>query len=113
MERMAKIMDVQGNVRIAVGTSPNIRRVAIAICSMVLGWAQCVSAQQQLENPRPDSFQSGISPISGWVCNAQKVQIRVDNQILLDTVYGTGREDTRQHVVIRITALTSWSTGTS
>ena len=89
-------MNVQGNVRIAAGTSLNIRRVAIAICSMVLGWAQCVFAQQQLENPRPNSFQSGISPISGWVCNAQKVQIRIDNQIRLDTVYGTGREDTRQ-----------------
>src|SRR5262249_17305744 len=34
--------------------------------------------------------------ISGWVCKAEKVQIRIDNQIFLDTVYGTGREDTRE-----------------
>ena len=89
-------MSLQECLRVYAETSPNIQRIAIAICSIVLGWAQGVFAQQQLENPRPDSFQSGISPISGWACNTQKVQIRVDNQILLDTVYGTGREDTRQ-----------------
>ncbi len=88
-------MDTQENVGAGVRTSPNIWRVAIVLCGMVLGWAQGVFAQQQLENPRPNSFQSGIVVISGWVCSAQKVQIRVDDRIFLDTVYGTGREDTR------------------
>ena len=88
-------MDVQRNVGMGMRTSLNMRRVVITLCSVVLGWAPGALAQQQLENPRPDSFQSGITVISGWVCNAQKVQIRVDSQIFLDTVYGTGREDTR------------------
>jgi hypothetical protein len=72
-----------------------IEQMITIICCVIFGWVPDVLAQQQLENPQPDSFQSGIVVISGWVCNAQKVQIRIDNQIFLDTVYGTGREDTR------------------
>ncbi|HEV8716790.1 MAG TPA: matrixin family metalloprotease [Candidatus Binatia bacterium] len=48
-----------------------------------------------LENPQPDSFQSGVATISGWVCNAQSVQILVDGTARLDAAYGTAREDTR------------------
>jgi len=48
-----------------------------------------------LENPQPNSFQSGIATLSGWVCNAQSVQILVDGTARLDAAYGTSREDTR------------------
>ena len=31
-----------------------------------------------LENPQPGSFQSGIGVISGWVCDAQRIDIEFD-----------------------------------
>ena len=55
-----------------------------------------------LENPAPDSFQSGIGIISGWVCQAERVRVIItaaDNyqDIRLDTTvpYGVPRFDTR------------------
>ena len=46
-----------------------------------------------LENPSPDSFQSGIGLFSGWVCDAQQVEIDI-NGTRLQAGYGTIREDT-------------------
>jgi hypothetical protein len=68
--------------------------MAIQSFGIALGWSGLVYAQT-LENPQPDSFQSGISTISGWVCNAQSVQILIDGTIRIDAAYGTLREDTR------------------
>ncbi|HEY8515079.1 MAG TPA: S8 family serine peptidase [Candidatus Binatia bacterium] len=48
----------------------------------------------QLENPAPGSAQSGIGLISGWVCNATKVQYQVDGGEPKDLAYGTSRLDT-------------------
>ena len=47
-----------------------------------------------LENPSPESFQSGLGVISGWACNAQEIVIELDG-ITLQAGYGTTREDTR------------------
>jgi len=47
-----------------------------------------------LENPRPDSFASGVGIISGWVCEADQVAIRIDGQQTLPAAYGTVRSDT-------------------
>jgi len=47
-----------------------------------------------LENPSPASFQSGIGLISGWVCNASTVQVRIDNRPPVRAAYGTNRSDT-------------------
>ena len=51
-----------------------------------------------LENPGPNSFQSGIGVISGWVCDAEEVEIEietengeVERQV---AAYGTERLDT-------------------
>ena len=67
------------------------------------------SAQATLENPQPNSFQSGISVISGWACDAIAVVIAIDDDEnfdedadgfadadveLLFPVYGTSRGDT-------------------
>jgi hypothetical protein len=52
-------------------------------------WAQAV-----LENPQPGSSQSGIGVISGWVCQAGRVDIEIDG-VVLQAAYGTSREDTR------------------
>ena len=46
-----------------------------------------------LENPGPNSFQSGIGVISGWVCDAERVDIRI-NQDRFQAAYGTERLDT-------------------
>ncbi len=52
-----------------------------------------------VENPRPHSFQSGIGIISGWVCEADEVEIeftRADGTVLTQpAAYGTARADTR------------------
>ena len=47
-----------------------------------------------LENPRPNAFKSGVGLISGWVCEAQRVEVDI-NGSRMTAVYGTDREDTR------------------
>ena len=62
--------------------------------------------QRLLENPAPNSFQSGIGVISGWACEANQVLIdirkatgndgRGSRQVaVLEAVYGTDRSDTQ------------------
>lgn len=53
-----------------------------------------VEAQQILENPQPDSFQSGVGVISGWACNAQAIEISFNSGPRLRAAVGTIREDT-------------------
>ena len=84
--------------------------VVVAGCSLLL-FLSCrvASAQAVLENPQPNSFQSGISVISGWACDAIAVVIAIDDDEnfdedadgfadadveLLFPVYGTSRGDT-------------------
>ena len=51
-----------------------------------------------LENPGPESFQSGVGVISGWVCEAAVVEVEVETEsgVILHQVaaYGTERLDT-------------------
>ena len=47
-----------------------------------------------VENPAPTSFQSGIGVISGWVCDASRVEIVMDAGPPLMAAYGTSRADT-------------------
>ena len=51
-------------------------------------------AQATLENPQPSSFQSGIRIISGWVCEANRIEIVFDEGAPLEAAYGTSRGDT-------------------
>src|SRR5581483_4902836 len=54
-------------------------------------------AQAVLENPQPGSFQSGIGLVSGWACDAQRIDIEVSGNgitITLQAAYGTVRGDT-------------------
>ena len=48
-----------------------------------------------LENPTSGSFQSGIGLIGGWACEANRIDIVVDDRLTLQVAYGTSREDTR------------------
>ncbi len=64
------------------------------------GWHRDKS-QAVLENPQPASFQSGIGVISGWVCEADSVEVELTNGetgevTTLATGYGTSRTDTER-----------------
>ncbi len=51
-----------------------------------------------LENPPSGSFQSGVGVISGWVCEADQIDIvfnpGTDTEMTFQAGYGTNREDT-------------------
>ena len=49
-----------------------------------------------LENPGPNSFQSGIGVISGWVCEAEAVELEIGTTGRQAAAYGTERLDTRK-----------------
>jgi suppressor of ftsI len=51
-------------------------------------------AQARLENPGAGSFQSGIGVVSGWACNANRIEVVFDNAISVQAGYGTTRGDT-------------------
>lgn len=51
-------------------------------------------AEGALENPRNNSFQSGISIFSGWYCDAEKIELIIDNRPAKTAAYGTPRKDT-------------------
>src|SRR4029453_17418890 len=47
------------------------------------------------ENPASGSVQSGIGLISGWMCNANRIDIDIDGLATFQAAYGTGRDDTQ------------------
>ncbi len=47
-----------------------------------------------LESPSPGSFESGIGLIRGWICQANQVEIQIDNGERRKVAYGTSRQDT-------------------
>jgi hypothetical protein len=47
-----------------------------------------------LESPQQDSFESGIGLIRGWVCQAQSVEIQINDEPRRTVAYGTTRPDT-------------------
>lgn len=51
-------------------------------------------AAQNLESPRAGSFQSGIGIIRGWACDANAVEVLIDNSQRLRVAHGTSRPDT-------------------
>ena len=65
---------------------PNQHTKASAILQSISG---------NLENPAPQSYQSGITVISGWICNANRVDIEIDGNLTMQASYGTLRLDTQ------------------
>ncbi len=49
---------------------------------------------QVLENPPPGSFQSGVGVLSGWVCDAERVELIIGDLPPQRAGYGTERLDT-------------------
>ncbi len=54
-----------------------------------------VRAQAVLENPAPDSAQSGVGVISGWACEANRIEIQFNDRPPQAAAYGTSRPDTQ------------------
>ena len=52
------------------------------------------ASAQTLENPASGSTQSGLGLISGWVCDAETVQIAITDGPTYTAGYGTDRADT-------------------
>jgi hypothetical protein len=48
-----------------------------------------------LETPQPNSYQSGIGLIRGWVCDAEEIELTIDNRVKIQPVYGNLRSDTK------------------
>ena len=63
------------------------------------GGAQLSPEHARLENPPPGSFQSGLGLITGWVCDAETVEIVFEpggsaEPLPFEAGYGTARADT-------------------
>src|SRR5204863_9390281 len=48
-----------------------------------------------LENPQPGGRESGIGIVSGWFCNANRIDVEIDGATPLKAAYGTQRADTQ------------------
>ena len=76
------------------------KRVLTVVALCLLLWngvavAQTGNGRAILENPAPDSHQSGVSVISGWACDAENIVIEIDD-MSFTAAYGTVREDTQE-----------------
>ena len=62
---------------------------------------QSLWAQSVFENPQPGSFQSGVGVISGWACDAERIDVvfnpGTENEAIFQAAYGTDRGDTQGH----------------
>ena len=65
----------------------------IAGIRAIYGRTVAAGPKGSLENPANRSFKSGIGVISGWVCNATRVEVAIGNS-RIPVVYGTPRGDT-------------------
>ena len=65
----------------------------IAGIRAIYGRTVAAGPKGSLENPGNRSFKSGIGVISGWVCDATRVEVAIGNS-RIPVVYGTPRGDT-------------------
>jgi hypothetical protein len=72
----------------------SFRNACFAVIVLFLFLPSIALAQGQLEIPQPGSFQSGVATISGFVCDAEVVEIDFDGEFTLPAAYGTSRADT-------------------
>lgn len=52
------------------------------------------ASKRVLENPQPNSYQSGIGLISGWACQPNSLSVRIDNGLPIPIPGGGARADT-------------------
>ena len=70
-----------------------VLRLSATIVGMVW-WVSVASAG--LEIPAPHSAQTGVRLISGWVCDAEELEVSFDGGARLFVPYGSERVDTRE-----------------
>ena len=83
------------NFRLSVRVAPGSVVIAVAGNGRQTGryTLQVTFLPGYLENPGAASFQSGIGVISGWVCDAEEVEITLNGEPQ-EAAYGTDRLDT-------------------
>ena len=83
------------NFRLSVRVAPGSVVIAVAGNGQQTGayTLQVTFLPGYLENPGAASFQSGIGLISGWVCDAEEVEITLNGEPQ-EAAYGTARLDT-------------------
>ena len=83
------------NFRLSVRVAPGSVVIAVAGNGQQTGryTLQVTFLPGYLENPGAASFQSGIGVISGWVCDAEEVEITLNGEPQ-EAAYGTDRLDT-------------------
>ena len=69
-------------------------RTILVLLLALFANAAFAGSKGALENPQPNDYASGIYLFSGWVCDAETVQIGLDGAQLLDVAYGSDRLDT-------------------
>jgi hypothetical protein len=57
-------------------------------------YPSAIASLAHLENPQPDASVSGINLISGWACDAGRIDVLIDGTIAETAAYGTLRTDT-------------------
>ncbi len=57
-------------------------------------YPQATFAQGVLGNPAAGSVVSGIGLVSGWKCDAERIEVRFDGGTPIEAAYGTSRDDT-------------------
>ena len=71
-----------------------MQRLTVVIGAVVFLWAGHVWAAATLENPSPGALKSGVGVISGWVCEAEELEVSFDGGARLFVPYGSERTDT-------------------
>src|SRR5438067_914903 len=66
----------------------------VATVTAASAGAALAATSASLENPQPDSAQSGIGLFSGWSCSGPDVAVSIDGATPLKIPYGGGRADT-------------------
>ncbi len=61
-----------------------------------LSFPQSLHARSSFENPRPGSFQSGVGVISGWVCEAERIDIVFNPGTATEETWRAGYKTTRE-----------------
>ncbi len=81
-----------------IGTTPPLstpRTGRDGVTAIITGASEALTASMALlENPADGGDTSGVNTISGWVCDAERVEVEIDGTILVEAAYGTPRADT-------------------
>ncbi len=71
----------------------NVMKIHRLISTVLLAFPIVAFAQSSLENPQPNSTQSGIGMFSGWTCGTGRIEVAINGSRQLAAA-GTGRGDT-------------------